>query len=747
MRQFENPFLFYLIDPITGNYWTLVSGVPTLTATPTYLTDPLFAPNEPQAPDGWRDMEITWARSPLYWGLFRNFTTEFNFKGEASTIITYLHMTQGSTAKARLLIRKRDMANVGGSVALVDYYSGDLDFNKCVPTFYGVSIPIKEQGLRDLFTQNEAVTYEIPITGAGSVLAGLYGFTLKATKRYVMAASAFQYTPRTLIPPTINFSADDGDFSIGEDQFVDWSDTTIWPSTTPTSDMWFFKSNRTQTSDFIYNINIGLDYSISNVSYGDAQLSMSLQIYADDTMATLVNSTIIWQEGNITPFPPGTSFPIQNFTGSIVHTLNEGNVAILRLFINPVLTGVAPVYTNNWIYLADGDLTIYSDFQLPFTSVMTLYENVVFEQIVDKMTDGQFAADSTFLTTSTDWSDSNPTGVVYTNGDAIRNRSNFTGVPDKLKTTPRDVFKNLMTDYGCGITLDGGFVTLMRLEKILNPALSIIHLGEISAFEVPNAEELLNNYIESGNNEYEYDGLNGRDEFMNKSKWKTALTNPQTLDLVRPFRYDAYGIETARYKLFDKNTTDNNVDNDIFVVEADPSTIVSGAIGLRRDQNLFGNVAIGVLSPSGKYNISKSPLRVMERNAPFIKGMMYFNQGGSIAFQSTEKNENLATLFSGVSKLEKDPIIPNVSPDFDTTTPLFVPLLFKGKVRIPANLFEIVNANPNGYMSFTYRGYTFKGFPMNIGMKPVTNDQYEVVLLAHPDTDPLDIFECLKHGI
>lgn len=726
--MFENPFLFYLIDPATGNYWTMVSGVPTLTATPTPLTDFYFG--DPQAPAGWKDIKFSWARSSLYWGLYRNMSTNFTFHSDAAEILTYLLYSVGSTAQCTLQIRQWDMANSGSpTVSLNIFYSGDLDFVKCVPTKGAVEIPVKEQGLRDLFTQNERVTYEIPITAPDSVLCSLYGMRMLNTKRFLTEGS-WDLNINTNTPFLITLISEDGSYQNAVTQTVD-------PSSFGNLDRAdvFFTATLTQFVTISYDMIIAWTVG-SGVPTTD--LFFSFIVFPDDTFSSPILVHNINSVTGIAIYPSadlGTQF-INNFS----LTLNPGNVIVLNL---SAVDGSGTISDVGTVTVTNGMVRIDADFSLPLTQTQALTEATVLNKIVDAMTDGAYPADDTFLATNADYVDSSPALTVYASGDAIRNISAVTGDPDVLKITPGDFFQNIMNDYGGGIGIENDTVIFRKKDYFLNPSYEIMDIGEVGEFSAPVAEDLINNYIQVGCSEQEYDGYNGKDEFMNTFKWKTVITNPQTLDLIRKFRYDPYGIETTRYTLLFKDTTDNKGDNDIYVWEIDNLTIVSGGYAPRRfpvPPNIIG----GVLFPESKYNIGKSPLHQFWRNAPQVKGMLYYNMTDRVVFQSTEKNSKLYSQISGVDYIEKDPIVPNAN--FGTEDPLFIPNWLKFTCPLGAQIITALNANPNGYISFSVKGIALKGFPWNVDVNGQRTQKNEVTLLCHPAVDPMDIREAVKRS-
>ena len=92
---------------------------------------------------------------------------------------------------------------------------------------------------------------------------------------------------------------------------------------------------------------------------------------------------------------------------------------------------------------------------------------------------------------------------------------------------------------------------------------------EVRDFELTIAQDLICSQVNVGYEKQDYDSVNGRDEFRFTDHYITGLTNTDNaLDLISPYRADAYGIEFLVMKR-GEDTTDNKSDEDIFLVDVD----------------------------------------------------------------------------------------------------------------------------------------------------------------------------------
>jgi hypothetical protein len=92
---------------------------------------------------------------------------------------------------------------------------------------------------------------------------------------------------------------------------------------------------------------------------------------------------------------------------------------------------------------------------------------------------------------------------------------------------------------------------------------------EFRDFDATVQQSLLFSTVNVGYDKQDYDSVNGRDEFHFTNQYATGLTRTDnTLDLISPYRADAYGIEFLVLKR-GENTTDNKSDEDVFIVDCD----------------------------------------------------------------------------------------------------------------------------------------------------------------------------------
>lgn len=140
--------------------------------------------------------------------------------------------------------------------------------------------------------------------------------------------------------------------------------------------------------------------------------------------------------------------------------------------------------------------------------------------------------------------------------------------------------------------------------------------------------------LKVGYDKQDYDSVNGRDEFHFTNEYTTGVTlTDNVLEMISPYRADAYGIEFLVAKRGEE-TTDSDSDNDVFFVGAS----LSGG----KYQLIRWNIA-GVISPSTMFNAMYSQRYMIEANAGYIAAF-----AKELIFASSDGNSDVK--INGISE-------------------------------------------------------------------------------------------------
>lgn len=207
--------------------------------------------------------------------------------------------------------------------------------------------------------------------------------------------------------------------------------------------------------------------------------------------------------------------------------------------------------------------------------------------------------------------------------------------------------------------------------------------------------------VKVGYDKQDYDSVNGRDEFRFTNEYTTGITlTDNVLELISPYRADAYGMEFLAEKR-GEDTTDSDSDNDIFFV----GTSLDGEkYKLVRD----GYTISGVISPSTMFNAMYSQRFMIEANARYIGAF-----ANALEFTSSDGNSDVT--INGVS--ERSSIV--LGNKLFTVGELSVKT---GDLEIPSDLTGYIRVEKNGHI---YKGYV-KSASYNYG-RPEAVKYYLIV--------------------
>lgn len=207
--------------------------------------------------------------------------------------------------------------------------------------------------------------------------------------------------------------------------------------------------------------------------------------------------------------------------------------------------------------------------------------------------------------------------------------------------------------------------------------------------------------VKVGYDKQDYDSVNGRDEFRFTNEYTTGITlTDNVLELVSPYRADAYGMEFLAEKR-GEDTTDSDSDNDIFFVGA---SLDGEKYKLVRD----GYTISGVISPSTMFNAMYSQRLMIEANARYIGAF-----ANALEFTSSDGNSDVT--INGVS--ERSSIV--LGNKLFTVGELSVKT---GDLEIPSDLTGYIRVEKNGHI---YKGYV-KSASYNYG-RPEAVKYYLIV--------------------
>jgi hypothetical protein len=210
-------------------------------------------------------------------------------------------------------------------------------------------------------------------------------------------------------------------------------------------------------------------------------------------------------------------------------------------------------------------------------------------------------------------------------------------------------------------------------------------------------------------------------DFAPGSKFTLSGTasNNKTFTVQEVFDFGADGFlvaveEPVVYEVFSNATFTTN----IYKLKRKPYTAVEG-------------LPTGV--ESSLFNIEYlTPKRMLTRHLTWLNSILWGLQGQFMKYQTTEKNAGLKTTY-GADIVDEDADV-EIGEDR-----LFLPFYHEFDTRVPVNLPQLMEADPNASFSTDWNGVTLKGILIKAGIAPDTNKEQAWKLLSAPDNTLTDL--------
>ena len=206
------------------------------------------------------------------------------------------------------------------------------------------------------------------------------------------------------------------------------------------------------------------------------------------------------------------------------------------------------------------------------------------------------------------------------------------GIPKAKLYTSYTKFVNWMeAEFGFVPVINGRVVSFRHRNNLFGEN-NVKDLGSnIADFEYKMEESRIYSRVRFGYDKQEYESMNGRDEFRFTTEYTTGVDiTDNVLELISPYRADAYGIEFLAQNR-GKDTTDDESDNDVFFVGATLSSNDKKYKLIRVGWNVDG-----VLSPDTMFNTMYWQGAMLQANAGYIG--MFTNK---LSYSSSDGNSDV----------------------------------------------------------------------------------------------------------
>lgn len=539
-----------------------------------------YAYNVSEDLKNWDDISVSYKRND-YNGVVRSFSTKFDFKDSAYSLIKKEYRSKYLNSSATIVIYKRN-----NSWLWNELFRCSLDFSTLTDDGYTISINAIDNSLASLIKSKKGVKYEY------------------ATSR--IKASKPLYYDRIEVLSNAKWTI------VGESISDDFKDIVIQfiGSTNKVIPTYALSNNEIAVKD-ILEINDVDMVDVSNSSgflkaEQDVKVSISLKI-----------DFRIYENSKSNP--------------TITLLKNGSPVASNMRWSNDSYMYYSIRVTDYEIDLKEGDvlaLGMYSSISSSFYYSVAFLNNEISVEWkgINKPVDIDVITPSNLLTRLLDSMSNYEEDIVGSIESGVDERldtalivaaESVRGLNDaKLYTSYTKFEKWMEAEFGFVPVIGEKTLSFVHRDSLYKKDVVKTIDKQIKDFEYTVNDSLIYSRVRVGYDKQDYDSINGRDEFRFTNEFVTGNTLTDTsLELVSPYRADAYGIEFLAQKR-GQDTTDNDSDNDIFFVSAKLNS--SGdKYELIRSGN-GGPTISGVISPGTMFNAMYSPRFMIEANKRFI---------------------------------------------------------------------------------------------------------------------------------
>lgn len=711
----KSKYRYYLRRKNGSNYdWFTVSGGSVTYTTSASPVNPLS-----KKPSGWNDNMVNFERKFPQVGIVKSYTVPLRFVKDGAKIVRYIALTYGTEAKLELYIEK-----FNSTLAVNGYeyfYSGELNLIGEESDKDYDTLECYEGGFLAKFAARQSSTYELELdTAPDKIWVRLHPCKLRSRLKWVGAQG-----------------------TVVDEDFNGHGVPILSPMETEGTNIYFetFDQQFTNPIQFIENqdsnphditLTFTYDYYCTNLSAGNAYFEIGYQVY-DTTNNNTISHNTVYQDPTAIP---ASSSAWRQGTQSTTITIgvNRGIYIEVRMKDGggTNLPNVEKTMTQGNSNSVEFETEVYTE-EIFFAARRL---NSVFEELIDKVSDGETVGESTLLS-------STYSNYYISSGDAIRNLWYA-----KLKMSPDDFIESIDSIFSCCTYFDRT-TNKFKLESKATAFqdTQIMNLGEVSNFKRrPFTQEMFNT-LRCGYPEQTYDNVNGKDE-PNKAvvRLSPVVRVKTDKDVTSKFRADRTGAILVGLNLVGKKFADANTDNDIWVFRVNPS--VAGTIPATYTQYGGGNIGenyyslyidptltiTNVYDSDNLFNVDLSPTRNILRNGPWYRSILDYLDSGKLKFQTSDKtaatNTEMET-FDGVTTInEGDDIVIG-----DLGDKYFRAQIFEFETKVNFDLNAVMTANPFGYAKFTTEGKELKAFIIKCGEDPTKNLAQTFITLSHPDND------------
>lgn len=565
--------------------------------------------------ENWDEVKASFKRND-YDGVIRTFSNKFSFAGDARRLLLKQYDEDYLNASASIIISTRN-----NSWLYNERFSCALNFSTLQDNGSILQINAVDDSVASMIKAKRGTQYEYPVEEVKSSIPLVYdGLELSCAAEWIITGSRYDTENDKGLYLAFNDSTKPSYITI----YIKSSDALINRGT------FFDDVNDTSPLNVDSNGNITDSQKDQTPFFENIEggVSVSLDIYAEfkvrwlDTngkaiLAKRSNGKLIYiKEVSLA----GTSFTAFEYNGTV--SLHEGD-ALFLLFRSD--------RAYNELQVNEDNVKIHASWKNRINPVEMDVVNpgTLLNRLLKSINGGKDGL----------------TGVIESMGDGRLDNCMLLAAESARKIPGAKIYTSftkfaswMSYVFGYAYDISGNTITFRHRGKYFSDDV-VKKIDDLSDYEMKVNSALVYSRIRIGFDKQDYDTANGKDEFRFTNEYTTGVTmTDNSLEMISPYRADAYGIEFLADKI-GEDTTDNESDTDLFMVG-----VKSDSSGLKYILNrdyLMG----GVLSPDTMFNAMFSPSSMVLANEAYIGSSVEM-----LTFASSDGNSDVGIDGMGESR-------------------------------------------------------------------------------------------------
>lgn len=619
------------------------------------------------APEEWDSNVLKWNRDKNTEGILTGYVDKFTFVLEDADYLRACFAEKKVFSKVKLSVYELNTDTFEYTL----YYSGDLDFYSYTEDNYKIQLSALDIGFKTAFDANFDTEYEISLPQNTDKI--LYN-RLKLCN-IIKGEAAYH----TVLPPRSGL--------YGIDSLSEEISNPVFETNYPSAgreindnDSWFLQAKKSASGTIEIKYNLGIN--IMNPDSGTINLLFTIK---RNEVSFIMHIADLYVDKNNNYFEGIFSNQFEVKKGDKLFLTFDGDVKTImnRPIINSQITLKIEYASNNKDKIIPGIRPAY-----------------LLKELINKATEGKYNnIDVFFLEAPLNLA----SNLLISSGNLIRGIKNA-----KITTSLKDFFKAMRTLTGAVYWFDTSGNKEKLIIRHVEDAFSgaeITRTTNISDYKQSIYSNYIYNQLRLGYKDNTYDELNGKYEFNTELVFAiTTDAKAKKLELISPYRADMYGVEFLILDYEERDTTDSNDDNDVFVFHTGSIKDYSQNIyeldrALKDKKCPAGNTA---------FNLCLSPKHCLMRQIRYIASLFQFS-GDILKFTSSAKDYNMIAS-DGLE--EKGDILLN---DYNK---LFIPVQHEFETVTGNHMAELIKQNPNGYITVKNQDKTLKGYIISVSENP-----------------------------